>query len=1048
MACGQPLAPDSVTPAEARKTVTVLFADIADSTTLGEQLDPESFRSLVGRYFEAVHAVIARHGGTVEKFAGDAVMAIFGIPVVHEDDALRAVRAAAEINDAIETLNDEIEPTFGIRLAIRTGVNTGEVVAGDRRALQAIVTGDAVNLAAKLEEVASAGRILMGASTYRLVKDAVRVEPASEIVLRGAKRAISAFELREVIGGAPGRARRLESPLVGRVDELRALMDAFDSACTDKNCHLVTVVAPAGVGKTRLVTEAVGRIAESTTISQGRCLPYGEGITFWPLAEAVKQAAGISDDDAPQDIVAKLGARLDPSEDPALVTGPLAQMIGLTDVQAGTGEIFWAARTFFESLARARPLVVVFDDIHRAEPTFLELVEHIVDWSRQAPILVVCMARPELFDEHEKWGAGRSNATTIVLESLSDAECDRLIENILGARLDDELRGRILEVAEGTPLFVEEVVAMLVEDQLLRSEDGRWVPTEDLSEVHVPTSIHALLAARVDRLEDSEREVLERAAVIGKVFYRDALARLASKETQPHLDHALETLAAKELIRPDADFAGARSYQFRHILILDAAYRAIPKEVRGRLHEQFAGWLEWNPGLRFGEYEEIVGYHLERAYGYLRDLGRIDDHALTLANGASTRLASAGRRALSRGDLPAAAKLLERAAALLPQDAPERLELLLDLARSLIMLGEGRRFETALDEVADRAAAQDDKRAAARARIERYQIRTVTEDERVWKDEARRDAEAAIPIFKRHGDELGLARTYQLLAECYWYESRIAQAEPYLERALIHARRAQNALEETGNIVALSTAKLVGPTPVDEAIAWCERALAEGAKGNRWLQASVRLRLAELTAVRGDFDEARMLATEASSELQELGLSQSLLAASEICGDIEILAGNPAGAEQQFRRAFELSKKIDEPISVAQFAGHLALAMCELGRYEEAEELLDASAAIGSTVLETAIWRATRARVLARRGEFDEALAAAQLSVQEFSETDGWWFRGWALMSLGEVLALAGKERAALEPLAEAMRMCEHKGVAPWIEKMRTLRGELSSSTG
>ncbi|MGH2555124.1 MAG: tetratricopeptide repeat protein, partial [Actinomycetota bacterium] len=460
------------------------------------------------------------------------------------------------------------------------------------------------------------------------------------------------------------------------------------------------------------------------------------------------------------------------------------------------------------------------------------------------------------------------------------------------------------------------------------------------------------------------------------------------------------------------------------------------------------GWLEWNPGLRFGEYEEIVGYHLERAYGYRRDLGRIDDHALTLANGASTRLASAGRRALSRGDLPAAAKLLDRAAALLPQDAPERLDLLLDLARSLILLGEGRRFEGVLDEVDARAEAQGDARAAARARIERYQLRTVTEDEEDWKDEALGDAEAAIPVFKRHGDDLGLARAYQLLAECYWLEGRHGQAEPYLERALIHARRAQNAVEQTTNVVALSTAKLVGPTPVDEAIAWCERALAEGAGGNRWLQASVRLRLAELTAVRGDFEEARMLATEASSELLELGLSQSLLAAGEIFGDIEILAGNPTGAEQQFRRAYELSKEIDEPISVAQFAGHLALAMYEQGRYEEAEEMLDVSAALGGTALERAMWRSTRALILARRGDFDDAVTAAQLSVRELVEVDGWWFKGWALMSLAEVLALAGEERAALGPLEEALELFEHKGVVPWIKKMRTMRGLLTSSTG
>jgi class 3 adenylate cyclase len=1046
MACGAPLVLEPVTPAEARKTVTVLFADIADSTSLGERLDAESFRALMTRYFEEVRRVITRHGGTVEKYAGDAVMAVFGIPVLHEDDALRAVRAAAEINEVIAKLNHEIEPLWGVRIAVRTGVNTGEVVAGDRRAQQALVTGDAVNLAAKLEEVAPTGRVLMGQATYRLVKDAVRVEPADEIVLSGATRSLSAFELREVIGGAPGVARRLESPLVGREEELRALLDAFDKVGRTRSCQLVTIAGPAGVGKTRLVAEALAQISETATVVRGRCLPYGEGITFWPLAEAVKQAAAVTEDDAPTDVVAKLAARLDGEDDPALITGPLAQMMGLTDLQAATGEIFWAARRLFESLARTRPAVIVFDDIHWAEPTFLELVEHIVDWSRDAPILVVCMARPELFDEHYEWGANRPNAATVVLGSLTDDECGRLIENLLGARLDDDVRGRVLDVTEGTPLFVEEMIAMLIDEALLRRENGEWVPTGDLSELHVPASVHALLAARVDRLEDKEREVLERAAVVGKVFYRDAVERLTAKDTRPDLDVTLESLIGKELILPDVDFAGSRAYKFRHILILDAAYRGIPKKIRAELHERFAGWLEWNPHLRYGEYEEIVGYHLERSYGYKRELGMLDEHARALATGASARLASAGRRALARSDLPAAVNLLERAAALIPDEESGRLDLMLDLARSLFLLGDAR-FGTVLDEIERTAIAIGDWRARARAVIERYQIRILTEAESEWKDEAREDALASIPIFRKHGDELGLARAFQLLAECHWYDSQHAAAEPYLERALAHARNAKSALEEAGNVVALSTAKFAGPTPVGEAIDWCERALASGSRGNRWLQASVRLRLAGLTAMRGDLDEARLLAAEATTELQELHLAQSLLAARETWADFELFAGNPGGAEEQLRHAYELSRSMNEPLSIAQFAGQLAEALYRQARYEEAEELLDVAGALGGPRMESAFWGVVRAKILARRGQLKEAEVLARASARVFEPTDGWTFRGAALLGLAEVLTLAGKENEALSPLRSALEMFEQKGIVPLIEQVRSMRAGLAAAT-
>jgi class 3 adenylate cyclase len=590
-------------PTEARKTVTVLFSDVVGSTALGEGLDPESLRRVMSRYFDAMSAVVERYGGMVEKFIGDAIMAVFGLPQVKEDDALRAVRAAADMREELARLNDELERDYGVVIPNRTGINTGEVVAGDPTGGQRLVTGDAVNVAARLEQAAAASEILLGTKTQLLVRDSVRVESVEPLELKGKAERVSAYRLLEVLRDAPAFTRRLDASFVGRERELETLRDELHRCIAERACRLVTVLGPPGIGKSRLVRELV-TAKDDARFVVGRCLPYGEGITYWPLVEIVKQVAG---EDA-----RSVASLLD--EEGELVAECIAAAVGQSEAAAAPEETFWAVRKLLEAVARERPLVVGLDDLERAEPTFLDLVEYVLGFATDAPILLLAMARPDLLDNRPSWSAPRPNSTSLLLEPLSAGESESLIEQLLaGADLREEPRARILAAAEGNPLFVEQLLA-------LRSEDGDGDT--------VPPTIQALLAARIDGLEPDERVVIERASIEGRLFHRSAVAELATPHVRGAVSAHLLTLVRKEFIRPDqAEFRGDDAFRFGHILIRDAAYSGMPKELRAELHERFADWLQQKVGEHAREYEEILGYHLERAYRYRSELGSLDDRA-------------------------------------------------------------------------------------------------------------------------------------------------------------------------------------------------------------------------------------------------------------------------------------------------------------------------------------------------------------------------------------------------------------------------------------
>ncbi|MBA3366460.1 MAG: AAA family ATPase [Actinobacteria bacterium] len=1018
--CGAPLASEARPRRDVRKTVTILFSDVVSSTETAERIDPETVRRVMDGYFDEAKAVIERHGGTVEKFIGDAVMAVFGVPVVHEDDALRAVRAAAELRERLATLNEHFHSERGLVIEIRTGVNTGEVVAGDTAAGQRFATGDAVNVAARLERACRPGEIMLGAATYRLVRDAVRVERSEPLALKGKAASVEAHRLLEVLPGVAGTSRRLDSPLVGRDHELNLLRDAFRRSARERTCHLFTVLGSAGIGKSRLAEEFVQEVGADATVLRGRCLAYGEGITFWPIVEAVTEAAGLMAQDSAEVARGKIASLLD-GDDAALVAERLAELLGIGEPEETTEESFWAIRKLFEELAREKQLVVVFDDIHWAEPTFLDLVEHVADWSREAPILLVCLTRPELLDSRPGWAGGKLNATSMLLEPLTDGECGDLIEHLLGSvQFPEEARGRITEAAEGNPLFVEEMLAMLVDDGLLRRENGSWSAADDLATVSVPPTIQALVGARLDRLPTGERSVIERASVEGKLFHREAVSELSPVDARPELGSRLMALVRKELIRPGkATLTGQDAFRFRHQLFRDSAYESLPKELRADLHERFAEWLEASVADSPLDLQEIVGHHLERAFRYREELGALDDSARSTAARASELLVAAGRKADARQDVSAAVGLLTRGVVLLPEDAPERVRVLAELGEALIEAGDLAQAECVIAEAAERASALGDARMEALALLPRVRLQTCTNPQ-ADVAEIKRELEEAIRHLGKAGDDRGLAQAW--LRVVHTVESW-SEAEPAVERALVHARRAGARREEVQALSFLpSLAVATGTRTVKDGIERCQELLA-ACEGRLGLEASALAALGILTALSGRIEEGRRLHSRAREIFLELGQRVRYASSATAAARIAVLADDLPAAEAALRESLDILKKMGDKAVLTGIAWRLADVLYEQDRHKEALDLthLSEQAATAGNYDAQLGWRAVRAKVLARADDphqaevlAREAVAIAKGSVDLRTVTI-------ALIALADVLRSLGRP--------EEMRLCVHEAI-------------------
>jgi predicted ATPase/class 3 adenylate cyclase len=1018
-----------------RKTVTILFADLVDSSRLSVSLDPEALWTLLTRYFEEMSAIVHKHGGTVEKYIGDAIMAVFGVPTLHEDDALRALRAAVEMRDRLAALNRDFEAVWGVQLANRTGLNTGEVIAGDHRQGHQFVTGDAVTVAKRLEEAAAADEILIAASTHRLVRDAVTVRPSGPRALKNGQ-AIHAFAVLDVLAHAPGRARRFESPFIGREHPRSVLKTVFDDTARTRACRLLTVLGDPGVGKSRLLREFTAELAGHATVIRGHCLPYGEGITYWPLAEIVRDIArAVGSDPGDQSAAAiamrLAGAPLAGQEKAELIAQRVAEALGLDGTGGGTSEeTFWAVRRLFEALARTGPLVVVVDDLHWAEPTFLDLLEHVADHSRDFPILLVGIARPDLLDSRPGW-AGRRNATAVRLDPLSDSECHELISNLLDhAPLPLAARSMIAGAAQGNALFAEELVAMLVDDGLLTREDDRWVASSNLADMPVPATIHALLAARLEGLPADQRAILTTASVEGVVFHRSAVGELARRVLDASLEYGLQELVGRDLIREEpADVAGEQAFRFRHVLIRDAAYRSLSKNARSDLHEHYAAWLEATAADRVREFEEIVGYHLEQAFWYRTALGSPDSRAVALASRASERLEAAGRRALARSDLPAGIGLLERVTKLLPADRPRRTLLLAELGAALIEAGRLVDAERVLDDAQRRAAATDDARAGSHVLVQQQFLRLLHVEVGRAEETARTTA-LVIPVFERYDDDLGLCRARRLEAWLHWNDARAEAAAAAWERAAAHARLAGDRHVHDDILTWIASSLWFGPTPAEEGIRRCEAMRAQ-VRESPEADAAILRHLAGLHAMLGRFELARGLLAASNAAYADLGLTLNA-ATSQNEAVVELLAGNPVAAEQSLRAGYRALEEMGDRMFLPTTAAFLARALLQQGRDAEAEHFADLSARLAGRddLLTQILWRGVRARLLARHADIDEAEALARHAVALAAATDFVNQRADTLLDLSYVLeaSCGGSEIAAAT--SEALRLYESKGNA------------------
>jgi class 3 adenylate cyclase/tetratricopeptide (TPR) repeat protein len=949
--------------------VTVLFCDLTGSTALGETLDPERLRALLANYFELMKAIVERHGGTVEKFIGDAVMAVFGVPVLHEDDALRAVRSAVEMRDAL--------PELGLQG--RIGVTTGEVVTGTEERL---ATGDAVNVAARLEQAAQPGEVLIGQPTLALVRDAAEVEPIDPLELKGKAEPVPAFRLLRV-RDAP--ERRHGARFVGRDHELAILREAWARVEKERRCELVTVIGDAGVGKSRLASELLGSI--EATVVQGRCPPYGEGITYWPVVEVLKQLD------------------VSPPEEGALVA--IRSLLGETDAAASSEEIAWAFRKTLEHAAAEGPLVVVFDDIQWGEQTFHDLIEHAALLSSDASILLLCMARPELSGGRPSW------PVTLRLEPLPDED----VEELIAERVPGELRTKIARAAGGNPLFIEEMLAMAGD------RDG---------EVVVPPTLQALLAARLDQLEPAERSVLERAAIEGEIFHRSAVQALAPAETQ--VTPNLAALVRKELIRPDRpQLAGEDGFRFRHLLIRDAAYDALPKATRAELHARLASWLEQHAS-ELVELDEIVGYHLEQACRYRAELGMPDDEQ---AAAARRRLTAAGFRANLRQDYGAAVSLFERAAALEPATGFD-LALETELGIALLWTGRGDEALRRADALVERAAAAGDRVGELCGRIQSSTVGLFLEPEGTTGKLAAL-IEGALPVFQAAGDDLALYVAYAALSELEITRARIDAGLEAFERAYAHAQHA--GYVPPGSFGQRAFCRFAGTTPVPELLAWLDE--NESREGRDYFFRAYR---AGALAMLGQFDEARAILAEARAELAERGggiLLANITAFESVW--VELWAGDPVAAAEFGAEGFRLHEELGDPGFMSNAAGTLALAIYALDQLDEADTWARRAEELGSSddADKEMLWRRVRAKVLARRGKHADGERLALEAVAICEETDRLDAQGDAYADLAEVLLLAGRAEEAAVTLAQAIERYERKGNIVSAQRARTRLAEL-----
>ena len=1016
MACGGLLA---AAQEQRRKPATVLFCDIAGSTALAERIDPEAVRELMVAYFSEMRIAIEAHGGTVEKFIGDAVVGVFGVPIAHEDDALRGVRAAAEMRERLAALNEDLERRFGARLSLRIGVNTGEVMAGDPAARESFVSGDTVNVAARLEQAAPADDILLGETTHALVTRAVEVEAQPPLSVKGKTLPLRAYRLvrvhHEAEPAAPGRSSRF----VGRERELELLVSLIGVVRSSGAPARALVLGEAGVGKSRLVAATLDSVGHDVRVLSVRCLPYGEDITYFPLAQLVRQAAAIRESDDRPAARARIERFFADTPDTAAAPGILTQMLGLADGSASADEIAWAARRLLEIVASDRPLVLQVDDLQWAEEPLVEFLVDTVARGRK-PILVLGLARPEFANRRPDWTAD------IRLQPLSDEESRRfLLELSSGSRLAAGAQARLLAASGGNPLFLEELVAYL-------AATGE--------ETELPPTLDALLTARLDARPVQERRALECAAIEGEVFHRGAVLLLASPEPEAEVDGALSRLADDSIVRRgESTFEHEEAFQFHHVLVRDAAYRGMAKRRRADLHLLFAGWLEGKLGTRFAEAVEIVAYHLEQVCLLRAELGPLDEDTRAVGARAAELIIAAAQRSLARGDAAAALSLFTRAAVLAPAESTQ-IEIALGRGIAAREASELVLSEAVLETVARDAARGGVDLIAARAQLElaltQLHLRPAEASPRL-----QLIGERALETFEERDDDAGCALALFVLAQGHWHALRLADEEGLLERALVHAERAQDDRLIAAMLVPLARSVLFGPRPAAEAVPRVEQLLVRAQRIGPTIAATVTLMLGVLEAIRGRAIRARELVAASLAVLEESASPLSFARALSWAGLAESTLGNAERAEQHLRRSFDMHERFGERGVGSTAAALLARALVDLGRVEESERLsslaLDWSSA--GDIATQSYARSARALALVARGAIEEgrreALAAVELSAgSDFANQ-----RGNASLDLAVVLSACGDELGARRAALEAQAFFANKGNIVAAERAATL---------
>ena len=1035
---------------EQRKVVTVLFADVVGSTAMAAQTDPEVVRSVMARYFQRIVDISNAYGGTVEKFAGDAAMVVFGVPAVHDDDAERAVRAAIEIRDGAADL------------PVRVGVNTGEAVTAARDDRQFMVSGDAVNVAARLQQGAEPGEVVVGHLTERLTRNVIEYEAREPVTAKGKSEPLVAFRARRPRSQVPAQARGVEglqAALVGRDRELRLLLDTYARTATDRRPHLFTLVGSAGVGKSRLVSEALASLAGSgATLLRGRCLPYGRGVTYWPVVEMVMADTGITRADEHDIALAKLDKWLvalfeDAQQLPAIrsrlavMMGLLTPAVGMPDTTAARvdKEIGWGIRNCLDAIARHGPLIVVVDDLQWAEPPVVETLEQLIERASDVPILLICIARPEFLEARRGWGAGQANSTTITLDPLTRTETGTLISRLLEIEaLPAELRAEIVERSAGTPLFCEEFIQMLIDEGRLVRDGDSWRAAGPMGEIRVPHSIQAVLAARLDSLPDAEKSVLQAASVVGERFEVAqvwALAGGADAET------LLDSLRRKGLVTGGD---GTREEMaFRHILIRDAAYASLPKSERAALHDTFGTNLE-TEAAEAQTLTEILAHHAERALTMSIEVGVEGDLLERRAVRALEWSLAAGDRAANRRDLTTLEAALKnaRSAAAHQEDGGGlkfRARLSLLEAERLMIIADYPAAAELLGAAAGLAEEAGLPAVVAKARLSEAWIANFAGMEDL--EEFDRVAERAIEACRKAGDIPGEIEARHVGTNGLWALGRLTEFIEINEQLLAQARSIGDLAHVAHILVRLTPAE--GMRGNQSA---AERYLTE-AEG---LAATLGLRNIGLGAmmqrsgrffVMGEVAAAVRAHREFLAAAEDAGAVQYVVSALRFLARGLIYEDKPGEAAMALDRALDLSEISGERWNRSELFGLRARAALQLGDIEAAEGYINSALSSLRDSDFTATGEAYNHLGLIReaQGRKAEAEASQRRALEALAQTEYNWMKSEPALALAKLLV----ERDALDEaralLDERERWLHDQKIPLWHRQIDELRRSLAA---